>query len=147
MTARDALDGIKAQLAADQSKTVNDAKFGDVLRTGWCTYYFGADSQWHNARTGEVIQDLEALEDERQADDEVSVWLTTPTDVARLIGAVEAVLLLAGKYDHEADRLAAKAERFIPGEVRSRYLGESTDARMRGSLIRNAVENALKEEQ
>lgn len=86
------LDEIRARLAAATSKTVHEATFGDILRTGWCTYYYGADNQWHNARTGQVIDDLEALEEERNADDEVSVWLTDSTpDLARLLAAVEAV--------------------------------------------------------
>jgi len=94
VTAREVLDGIKAQLAADQSKTVHDAKFGDILRTGWCTYYFGADSKWHNARTGEIIEDLESLEEERQADDETSEWLSPwpASTVACLTAALESAL-------------------------------------------------------
>ena len=34
--------------------------FGEVVRIGWATYYFGADNEWHNARTG-AIETREAL--------------------------------------------------------------------------------------
>lgn len=88
MTAPDPrLGEIEARHAAVESKTVHNAVFGDILRTGWCTYYFGADNHWHNARTGQVVEDLEALEDERLAEDEVSEWLTpnAPADVAYLL--------------------------------------------------------------
>ncbi|ERB53488.1 hypothetical protein N806_20310 [Rhodococcus sp. P27] len=28
--------------------------FGEVVRIGWATHYFGADNEWHNARTGAI---------------------------------------------------------------------------------------------
>jgi hypothetical protein len=67
-------------------------------------------------------------------------------DLPRLTNALEAVLELADKYDYEAGKLDVKAERFIPGEVQSRYQGYAADARMKASLIRTAVESSLTKE-
>jgi hypothetical protein len=36
-------------------------EFGEVVRIGWCTFYFGADSHWHNARTGALESRNELL--------------------------------------------------------------------------------------
>ena len=108
MTAPDPRVGeIEDRLNALESKTAHNAVFGDILRTGWCTYYFGADSKWHNARTGEAIQDLDALEDERLAEDEVSEWLTphSPSDVAYLLAELR-------KRDEALTRIEALAEQW-----------------------------------
>lgn len=70
-------------------KSVANPSFGDVLRIVWTTYYFGADLQWRNARTGEV-ETADVLEAEMSAAEGDWEWMI-PGATARLLAAVDAV--------------------------------------------------------
>jgi len=41
--------------------------FGEVVRIGWATYYFGADNEWHNARTGAIETREDLIKEARSA--------------------------------------------------------------------------------
>ena len=132
MTAREVLDGIKAE-----AKGLTDL-CPEHLRQSIRHVQRNCDIECNEHPNGDHW--LECHQPDRYDGERMAKSLG---NIERLTRAVEAVLALAGQYDHEANRLTVKAERFIPGEVRSRYLGEAADARLRGSLIRAAIENAL----
>lgn len=41
--------------------------FGEVVRIVWTTYYYGADNEWHNARTGAIETREDLIEEARTA--------------------------------------------------------------------------------
>ncbi len=77
-----------AEIRGRATKPVSGAVFGDVIRIIWTTYYFGADSHWHNARTGDR-ETNETLSIEMEASQGDWEWLGSQ---ASLLAAVEAVL-------------------------------------------------------
>ena len=107
MTAPDPRVGeIEARLSASPAHVAN-ARFGDVLRIVWTTYYFGADLQWHNARSGDV-ENAETLTEEIEASEGDWGWMTAPADVAFLLAelrkAREALDEYVAKYgEHTTD--------------------------------------------
>ncbi|QDF19555.1 hypothetical protein PP353_gp45 [Arthrobacter phage Kumotta] len=92
------LEPIQERLGAAEGR-VRNPMFGDVLRIVWTTYYFGADLEWHNARSGEV-ENASTLVAEMEASEGDWEWLIpgSGADTARLLAAVKAVVAL-----HECD--------------------------------------------
>jgi len=107
------------EIEAQQTKAVTDAMFGDVLRIIWTTYYFGADLQWHNARTGHVEQ-AETLLEEIEASEGDWGWLMQPADVAYLLTELRKRDNALARVDALADELAAEAiaSRNVEREIR-----------------------------
>ena len=68
------------------------------------------------------------------------------TDIPRLLAALDAVLALADAYESEANHYEAQADRFVEGEVRSRYKSMAEDEREYAYAIRAAVTAALGEQ-
>lgn len=86
---------IRERTQAVSKKAVHNAAFGDVLCVEWTTYYFGADLQWHNARTGQVKSAKDVADAQGFADGDWE-WLAhgSTDDRSKLLAAVESIIAL-----------------------------------------------------